>query len=316
MGLTTVSRKVAGFVLLVVTVAISNFSVLQRSKRSSLHVLQKNSIDSALNDSEKVNYTAIGDPSVLFLLFCGGPSGRADMDAILDTWGSKVTRAVIMSNTPEDLPLDRIDAKNNHNATWRVEYASSLDKGKHRDPRESWSETVRIIHVELERDPSIQWIVRSDSDTWWNVDFLHTRLLNDHILTPDEPLMMGQFFGLKDFKWVAGVSKRIDNLDRDDGRNAYLSGGAGIVFTRVAIERLHTCLPKNELQSSDISVEDVWLSNLAYNCNVTLQRNAKMHQFPRKVTKQRVPKTISVHRVAGDGRRDYRHPSYYENALR
>jgi hypothetical protein len=238
------------------------------------------------------------------------------MNAILDTWGRHVEQAVIMSNTPNDLPIERLAKLD---GSWRVHEAASLGRGRNRDPKESWTEVFQLLDTELRRDPGIRWIVRSDSDTWWNVARLIEKLGgNETILPSTEQSVMGQFFALVDFMWVreisAGAMKNND-LNRDKGRNAYLSGGAGLVFTRAAVETFVKCFHSLQTPTDHTVLEDVWLSRSAFECNVTLVRNDAMFQFGR-VKRNKVRSSISIHRVAGDGRKDYRHPSYYEKQLK
>ena len=268
---------------------------------------------------------------VLYVVFCGGESGRADMNAILDTWGAKVRRGIILSNTPDDLPVDRIQATH---GVWRILPSQSLEGGTDRDAKSSWHEFIQAVHDELERDPTIRWIVRSDSDTWWNVHGLQHLLVPEdqsrtarngtstktRTTTPvpflpwDEPLMMGEFFRLVNFTWVKGVShKTFAGFDRSDGSNAYLTGGSGIVFTRTAMEQYHSCFVANTKlyhTMSSSNEEDTWFSRLAYQCHVTLARNGNMHQNPHNELP--ISETISVHRAVGDRRNGHRHPSYYE----
>lgn len=236
------------------------------------------------------------------------------MNAILDTWGRHVEQAVIMSNTPDDLPTQRLAKLDG----WRVQEAESLQGGRTRDPKESWSEIFQVMKTELRRHPEIRWIVRSDSDTWWNVAVLNEKLGgNDNILPFTDVSVMGQFFPLVDFMWVKGISNgamKNNNLYRDKGRNAYLSGGAGLIFTRAAVETFANCFRTLKTPTDESVLEDTWLSRPAFECNVTLVRNDAMFQFGR-VKRDRVRSSIAIHRVAGDGRRGYRHPSYYEKQL-
>lgn len=229
-----------------------------------------------------------------------------------------------MSNTPHDLPTERL-AMLPH---WRVQETPSLNGGRNRDPKESWIEIFQLMSQEIRRDPHLGWIVRSDSDTWWNVQRLHQQLRkagegSDLILPSTEASIMGQFFPLVNFSWVKGISNRAmkgGSMYRDSGRNAYLSGGAGLIFTRTAVETFAACfsLPSSlKRLPTDLTVlEDIWLSRPAFECNVSLVRSDKMYQFPMGVKPGKVPSTISIHRVAGDGRKNYVHPSYYEKKLR
>ena len=306
--------------------------------------------------SEASSFSPLTSSNILFVIFCGGPSGYADMDAILDTWGKHVKHAIVMSNTPNDLPLERMKSINNNNtisssSSWTVQYASSLEGGKLRQSKEFWNETINIIHEYLSTSPTstneIQWIVRSDSDTWWNVRKLQQQLLEKEnttatLLPSNEPLMMGQFFPLVDFDWIKGTSNDPKYIQRlrngntnhtttttDSGRTAYLSGGSGVVFTRTAMDTYKLCLDsltKNNDDTNDTTPtqlfsvpsirEDLWLSKLAYECNVTLVHNNDMYQFGNRFHKsRRAEHALSIHHVVGDGRKNYKHPSFFENAL-
>ena len=134
---------------------------------------------------------------------------------------------------------------------------------------------------------------------------------------------MGQFFPLVNFTWVPNISSKAvkTGMPRDSGRNAYLSGGAGVVFTRSAVETLASCIMDSSSSKVQLLLsenfhtgEDHWSSRLFYTCGVTLVRSNRMYQFGR-VDKKKVPMTLSIHRVAGDGRRNYKHPSVYEQMI-
>jgi len=96
------------------------------------------------------------------------------MDAILNTWGRYVEKAVILSNTPKDLPVNKIATHSvkgiagTDNATttsWKVQKVATLNGGRSRPPKESWGDIFKVMANELRLDPGLQWIVRSDSDT-------------------------------------------------------------------------------------------------------------------------------------------------------
>ena len=166
--------------------------------------------------------------SILFLIYCGGTSGRADMEAIMQTWGKTLNRVLVLSNTPNDMPAA---FTNNHNTSiksWHISVFDLMKDGGKRPSRESWEESVKKMHDELQDDPSIEWVVRSDSDTWWNVPLLEERLqirsCNMTNFPPEEPLAMGQFFPLVNFTWKREVSSRrsqVPDLSRSNGANAY-----------------------------------------------------------------------------------------------
>lgn len=305
---------------LVVLVVVGFFLSNETTSSHNNMILEKSQQISSLTPSS----------SVLFMIFCGGPSGKADMTAILDTWGAKVQKAVIMSNTPDWLPLDRIQQRHQQSSDdaaggrWTIHNTSSLVGGGERSPYDSWNENVRVLADLLKHDTDIQWVVRSDCDTWWNMDLLMKQLslFQPPIYTPTQPYMMGQFYPLIDFKWVRGISDRpikgSHTIQEDNGRNAYLSGGAGVLVTRRAIERLADCFQTQKSLAASGSrgssnKEDMWSSRMAYECNVTLKRQDGMYQSGRKFFK--VPSSLSIHRAVGDGRKGYVHPRYYERIL-
>mmetsp|Transcript_44031 Transcript_44031/g.106171 ORF Transcript_44031/g.106171 Transcript_44031/m.106171 type:complete len:424 (-) Transcript_44031:451-1722(-) len=270
------------------------------------------------NQQDKPETNQTNEASILFLIYCGGPSGRADMEAIVQTWGRHLTHVLILSNTPDDLSPILTEGRNRNNtASWNIIESKMLNDGAKRSSKDSWKETVQKVNEELQRHPSIQWIVRSDSDTWWNVPLLEDRL-RATILPPDEPLVMGQFFPLVNFKWVREVSAErsdVPDLTQSNGTDAYLSGGAGLILTRTSMQKLHACFPTVTLKSR--AKEDIWFSPLAHACNVTLVHSQYMHQFPWDIQRlEEVPSTLSLHHVAGDGRKGYARPSHYENALK
>jgi hypothetical protein len=303
---------------------------------SSIHNTDRTSIGHEEEQSRKY----------LFLIFCGGPSGKADLNAILETWGKRIQNVLIMSNTPNDVisvfeEQGEIDGTprhhhHHHNWKWAIYNTTSLDGGGRRRPVESWKEIIRALNNTLQNDPRIQYVVRTDSDTWWNTDLLfnnHHKHFPHHLPPlpdPDQPYMMGQFHPLVDFRWVRKISgvamngqKQYSTIREDDGRNAYLTGGAGVVMTRTAVENLVSCSQNNRLPSNDggshdrrrsaSDQEDIWSSRMAYSCNVTLKRHDGMYQSGRRFFA--VPQSLSIHRAVGDGRNGYVHPRYYERIL-
>jgi hypothetical protein len=254
---------------------------------------------------------------VLFLIFCGGPSGNADMDAILDTWGKRVKHALIMTNTPKDLPLDRI--MKSHATAWQIYNTTSMAEGSWRNGPIFWKDAIDTVHTTLQMFPNLKWVVRSDSDTWWNVPLLYRELLHPRgRLSGNKPLVMGQFFPLVDGRWQRNNTRVITTFDQSNGRNAYLTGGSGAVFTRAAVSTLYSCFQRPDYIGAHFfgaGREDIWLSGLVHFCNVTLIRHPRMEHFPQRMGKSTAPKMLSIHRAVGDGRKGYPHPRIYEEQL-
>ena len=355
----------------------------------------KDSTTTTINDG---NGNHDDNDKVLYLIFAGGKSSTADMNAILDTWGKKVNRALIMTNTPEYLPLERIKNLNNYNnrsqsqsssssnnnnnneanigdgnaiaqasfleasdVSWKIHFTSTLDGGGLRKAFPFWNETFQLLNLAIKRNPQIEYVVRSDSDTWWNADHLREELFKEttrakpksdaeeaddkntttanttaSLLPSNDPAMMGQFYGLVDlnWKWRAAKPRNGKNTkkfkQRDDGRNAYLTGGSGVVFTKAAIQTYASCPIFSDDTVLDVSnhttfsacrrSEDVWLSCAAYHCGVSLVHNGYMFQELDQLDNKSIPilnmsQMIAIHRAAGSGRKGSVHPSFYENQL-
>jgi len=273
----------------------------------------------SLEDSASTD--TIRDDKILFLIFAGGPSGFSDMEAILDTWGNQVDLALVMSNTPRELPLQRIGARNNRNSSWQVRPSATLGGGPDRPAEVFWKETISFLVENFQNYPDLKWIVRSDSDTWWNVKYLRRLLLEENRLPANDTLVMGECYGLENGRWVEYLAHPINNIKRDNGMNCYLAGGAGLVFTRAAVDVFSSCLSaENHPPKKCWGKEDIWLSCMARKCGFSLTGQPGMFQRPDQFDEHMkrngtMSKTLAIHRAVGDGRNGWEHPSYYDQLL-
>ena len=176
--------------------------------------------------------------NVLVILILGGRFARHEFENILQSWGQHVKHGIVLTNTPATLGSMPGPA-------WESMAAPANSIGC----RPLWIMLLAVAEARMRTNPRIRWLMRSDSDTWWNT----RAMLNQLNTLPQrmggaEPTIIGQQFGTHS----RGASKEhhshfrplhpVDDnnfdpsgLRRMQPGTAYATGGAGVLYNARAV---------------------------------------------------------------------------------
>jgi len=187
---------------------------------------------------------------------------------------------------------------------WQLEKSSFSGRGPDRPAEESWMEIFHIVSEYIRKRPGIDWVVRSDSDTWWN-----TGRLEQVLSTLDankQPTIYGQAYLFSSHKPIPSDAKN----DAVSQNSIYLTGGAWLLMTKASINAFADCNMAQKCRGR----EDEWISCQSVHCGVHMHNLPGLFQRPDQVNRP-VVTAVSIHRAVGDGRNGWEHPSYYEKQL-
>lgn len=95
----------------------------------------------------------------LFVIIIGGRHASTDLESIAQSWGKRVDVGVLYTNTPAALANGtQILQATGH--PWSIRPTALTAPTT---SRKYWTEMLSIMHEQLEKQPNIQWIARSDS---------------------------------------------------------------------------------------------------------------------------------------------------------
>lgn len=151
----------------------------------------------------------------------------------------------------------------------------------------------------------ILWIVRSDSDTWWNRTELKTYLgkYDDR-----SPVAFGNLYQKRP---CCGPWKSQSLANQE---NSYLAGGAGVIMNKMAVAKIVDSMNDWPRATNGVGVfsgEDLWFGDCLLKSGIKMQHVSAMHQVPPSF--EYAPRTLSVHKaVSYENKHGYQYQSFYE----
>jgi len=310
------AKRVSGMELLNMTL-LNSVAFANHSGDGAQAVL-RTGLSSALNTcrpgAQQIHQTVSLDvwDRILVVLLIGGRHSKADWVSIQNSWGRFVRHGILMTNTPTIFREMYVSERDAFGSRWKLAPSNTLEGGSSRRGSPFWNALLRIVHAYLHNHPDINIVLRSDSDTWWNVPKLARTTAG---WNASDPIVSGQAYGLpplaklihnefKPFRIPADNSKISPRPARGGDRgNVYLTGGAGLIFTKAAIENVYTHVLSGGCKRYDKEGgnEDLWICLCAFSLperKLTLVPSEFMYQQPVN-SKVQIKDTVAVHRAIG-----------------